>query len=96
MTEALLWFKANGKMHQLKTEEPLTGQCGVKPLLDEAPAFVPYDPIHEVPSDPCRACLMVVAISDDVVDSEPMDVAISRGVLPVEAPQLRDRGVEVD
>lgn len=93
MSDSMLWFKANGRMHLLKWEEPLTGHCNVQPIMTERPALVPYDPVYEVPPDPCRPCLMVAAMQDDVIDAEPAGFAKDRGVIPVDEADLVVRGV---
>jgi hypothetical protein len=80
------WFMANGRNHLLKAPEPLTGQCGIQPIIprDSRPGFKVYDLLVEVPPNACRPCLMVAALSDEVIDEEPMDFARGRGVMPVD------------
>ena len=81
---------ANGRNHLLKASEPLTGQCGIQPMLREGqrPDFVAYDPASEVPPSSCRPCLMVSALSEGVIDPEPMGFARGRGVVPLEESDL--------
>jgi hypothetical protein len=82
------WFMANGRNHLLKSPEPLTGQCGIQPIITSRPDFFTYDAAVMIPPNPCRPCLMVAAMSVDVIDEEPLDFAKSRGVMPVDEADL--------
>jgi len=92
------WFMANGRNHLLKADQPLTGQCGIQPMIakESRPPVVTYDPASEIPPSPCRSCLMVAALEHEAIDEEPMGFARSRGVMPVDEPDIVKLGLSPD
>lgn len=90
----LKWYWINGRNHlRDEAEESWTAECGLQPLIDHEPPSMVYDSVTQLPHEPCRVCLMVAAMDDDVVDPEPMEIAKARGVMPIDEDDVERLGL---
>ena len=78
------WFAFRGKMHARNpAKQRLVSHCGLAPAASPRIETLTE---AEVPTRPCPRCLVAVAVES--TSDEPIEDALERGFLPVDADQV--------